>query len=212
MLNIVFCENGVEVVDIFKPKKQTPSSLIPETLSKPDIEKVYKGNDLTRRAGSFDVAVGELLYLKGKITDAFGVPISNALVIIWHTNSAGKNQNILKSNNIYIDDYFVVSGMAKTDNLGHYGFKTIFPGYESDTRAPHINITIMHTNFETIDTEIYFKNHYMNIKDPIYMSYPDEDRNMLTASVKNIVSSNSSEGKIAIFNIVMDGIHSYKKY
>jgi protocatechuate 3,4-dioxygenase beta subunit len=103
--------------------------------------------------------------------------------------------------------------MSRTNNLGDYGFKTIFPGFESETRSPHINIIITHKDFGTIDTEIYFQEHPMNKLDPIYMSYSDEDKQMLTAKVINISPSGvTSEGKIATFNVIMDGIHPYKKY
>ncbi|MDR2526344.1 MAG: hypothetical protein LBC92_00520 [Rickettsiales bacterium] len=206
--NLLFA-NEVEVVDIFQPKKQTPTSIIKETLSRPQV--FFTGSDLTRLVGSFYAAVGELLYIKGKVTDAFGVPINNATVNIWQTNSAGKYQNILKRNSIQIDENFNLSGTARTDNLGIYGFKTVFPGYESLERAPHINLIITHKNFGSIYTEIYFEGHPMNIKDPIYMSYTEEERKMLTAKVKNVDSNDITSGKLAVFNIVMDGVHSYKK-
>ena len=104
-----------------------------------------------------------------------------------------------------------MSGTVKTDNVGRYGFKTIFPGYFGE-RAPHINIIIKHPQFGEIVTEIYFENHPLNRFDPYYVSYPEEDRKMLTAKVKTIDSLQPEEGKIAIFFIFMDGIHSYKGY
>ena len=104
-----------------------------------------------------------------------------------------------------------MSGTARTDNLGRYGFKTIFPGFEKD-RAPYINIIISHPKFGTIETEIYFKDHPLNEKDPYYMSYSLEDRIALTANVVDIDEKNIKDGKVATFNIVMDGIHPYKGY
>ena len=70
---------------------------------------------------------------------------------------------------------------------------------------------ITHPKFTKIETEIYFENHPLNIKDPYYMSYDEEDKKALTAKVVNI-TNNTKDGKIATFNIVMDGIHSYKGY
>jgi protocatechuate 3,4-dioxygenase beta subunit len=202
----------MEVISIFSPKMETPRVLVPETLSEPKIDEFFTGNDLTRNYGSFYVAIGELLYLKGRITDAFGVPVTNAVVKIWQTNSAGKNQNVFKDGSVWIDDEFKVSGMAKTDNSGYYGFKTIFPGFERKDRAPHINVIITHRDYEEIRTEVYFQNHPMNEIDPIYLSYTPEERNLLTAKVKNINSQDAKGGKIATFNIVINGIHAYKKY
>ena len=52
----------------------------------------------------------------------------------------------------------------------------------------------------------------MNEKDPQYMSYSKEDRKLLTAKVVNYDYLKPEDGKIATFNIVMDGIHAYKGY
>ena len=60
--------------------------------------------------------------------------------------------------------------------------------------------------------EFYFKNHPLNKKDPIYFHYSRQDREMLTADVRYLNKDNFGAGKIAVFNIVMDGIHAYKKY
>ena len=43
-----------------------------------------------------------------------------------------------------------------------------------------------------------------------FASY-EEDQKALTAKVVNI-TNNTKDGKIATFNIVMDGIHPYKGY
>ena len=44
------------------------------------------------------------------------------------------------------------------------------------------------------------------------MSYPEEDRKMLTAEVKYVEPNNITKGKIAEFDIVMDGLQQYKRY
>ncbi|MDR3289822.1 MAG: hypothetical protein LBT02_00880 [Rickettsiales bacterium] len=207
---VLFCFlSELKAVDIFKPKASTPNAMFVENLLKP--KDFNKSNDLTRNVGSFDVTTGELLYLKGKITDAFDIPIANATVQIWQTNSAGKYQNILSKTDLKYDENFKTSGTSKTDNLGLYGFKTIFPGFENADRAPHVNIIITHREYGTIITEVYFEDHKMNARDAIYQSYTDDEKRMLTAKVVYTNQYDLSEGKVATFNIVMDGIHAYKK-
>ena len=71
---------------------------------------------------------------------------------------------------------------------------------------------IAHKKFGIIETEIYFKNHPRNFKDPIYLSYPEQDREALTAEVNYVDSYDLTKGKIITFNVVMDGIHQYKRY
>ena len=207
-----YATNNVDIdykIDVFNPLKQTPSALLIDNLTKP--KKFNKNNNLTRKTGSFDVAVGEPLYIKGTVIDAFKIPIEGAIVKIWQTNAAGYYQTLLNSSSKYVDKNFMVSGQSTTDNLGRYGFVTIFPGFYDD-RAPHINVIISHKKFGTIETEIYFDGHFRNEEDPIYLSYPEEDRKRLTASVSYVDNNDLSKGKIAIFNIVMDGIHQYKRF
>ena len=196
-------------IDVFNPLKQTPSALIIDNLSKP--KTFNKNNNLTRKTGSFEVAIGEPLYLQGKIIDAFKIPIEGAIVKIWQTNAAGKYHSLLNKGSKYIDKNFIMSGQSITDNMGNYSFITIFPGYYDD-RAPHINMIITHKKFGTIETEIYFDKHFRNNSDPIYLTYPKEDRIKLTAPVIYVDKEDVKKGKVATFNIVMDGIHQYKRF
>jgi protocatechuate 3,4-dioxygenase beta subunit len=200
---------GFGSTGIFSPMKQTPSAMIFDNLSKPT--KFSRSNNLVRKAGSFKLALGEPLYIRGKITDAFGVPIDGVIVKIWQTNAAGKYHSLLQKNSKYIDRNFLMSGQSVTDNTGRYEFITIFPGFYDD-RAPHINIIVSHRRFGIIETEMYFDGNPKNSRDPIYLVYPEDDRKLLTATVKSVSSDDPSRGKIAVFNIVMDGLHQYKRY
>lgn len=59
---------------------------------------------------------------------------------------------------------------------------------------------------------MYFNGHFKNKMDPIYMSYPEDDRAKITAKIEYVDIKNLSKGKIATFNIIMDGIQQYKRY
>ncbi|MDR2778357.1 MAG: hypothetical protein LBB13_02540 [Rickettsiales bacterium] len=194
---------------IFTPLKQTPTALIFDNLSKPST--FNKNNNLVRKTGSFRVAIGEPLYIRGTVTDAFNVPIEGVMIKIWQTNATGKYHTLLQKSSKYIDRNFLMSGQSITDNMGHYEFVTIFPGFYDD-RAPHINIIIYHRKFGLIETEIYFEGHFRNSEDPIYMTYPDEDRKQLTAAVQQVDKNNLKAGKIATFNIVFNCVQQYKRY
>ena len=208
-ISINFSFANEKRVDLFNPLKQTPSASIVDNVTKP--VNFNKSNNLIKKAGSFYSAKGELLYIKGKVVDAFGVPIQNAFIKIWQTNAAGYYQDVIGPKSVYYDKNFLGSGQANTDNLGNYSFITIFPGFYDD-RAPHINMIIIHEKFGMIETEFYFKNHKLNMKDPIYNSYSKEDKNDLTADVYYVDDDDPSKGKIAEFNIVIDGIHEYKRF
>lgn len=196
-------------IDVFNPLDRTPDALIIDNLSKP--KDFNKNNNLTRKTGSFNVAVGEPLYIKGTIIDAFKIPIEGAIVKIWQTNAAGRYHSLLNKGSRYFDKHFIMSGESITNNMGQYSFITIFPGYYDD-RSPHINVIISHKKFGIIETEIYFDGHFRNETDPIYLTYPEKDKKMLTATMQYVDKNDITKGKIATFNIIMDGIHQYKRF
>jgi protocatechuate 3,4-dioxygenase beta subunit len=194
---------------LFTPKDPTPSRIFSANLSMPSYFET--SNNLAKKPGSFYRAFGEIIFIQGKITDSFNIPITGAIIEIWQTNSAGKYHSLLEPNSEYIDKYFSMSGRAVTDNLGNYYFVTIMPGSYLG-RAPHINMNIYHQKFGKIETEFYFENHPLNQSDYQYLSYSLKERAMLTAKVRlsNIIDSKSI--KICTFNIVMTGTHDYKSF
>jgi protocatechuate 3,4-dioxygenase beta subunit len=209
LININTVVGNDFVANTFNPLRQTPNALVFDNLSKPS--KFNKNNNLTRPTGSFKVAIGEPLYIKGKVTDVFRVPIEGAIVKIWHTNSAGYYQTLLTKSNDFYDSSFLSSGQSITNNIGNYDFLTIFPGFYED-RAPHINMIISHKKFGIIETEMYFENHPKNLIDPVYLSYDENERKAVTGDTNYVDIYDLRKGKIVIFNIVMDGIHQYKKF
>jgi protocatechuate 3,4-dioxygenase beta subunit len=193
----------------FQAKNPTPSRLFTADLSMPD--SFGTTNNLAKKAGSFYRAYGEIIYVQGTITDSFGVPIHNAVIEIWQTNSAGKYHTLLESGSGYVDKFFSMSGRASSDNLGNYHFITIMPGASSG-RAPHINMNVYHPRFGKLETEMYFVNHPYNFSDYQYLTYSDDERKMLTADVRNTDILNPNSIKLVTFNITLKGIHQYKKF
>lgn len=196
-------------LSVFEPKKPTPSRFFTSSLSMPD--EFFTSNNLAKKPGSFYRAFGEIIFVQGTITDSFGVPIHNAVVEIWQANAAGKYHTLLEPNSKFIDKYFNMSGRAITDNLGNYYFITIMPG-NNIGRAPHINMNIYHQDFGRLETEMYFGKHPENNSDYQYLSYEDEDREMVTANVHNSDMFDTGSIKVFTFDIVMKGIHRYKRF
>lgn len=195
--------------DIFSPRRPTPTRLFSADLSMP--EKFNTTNNLVQKTGSFYAAFGEILYLQGTVTDSFGLPIENAIVEIWQTNSAGKYQTLLEDNSDLSDKNFSMSGRSITDNMGNYFFITIVPGFYLN-RAPHINVNVYHEKFGKLETEMYLEGHPKNETDYEYLSYSDEDREALTAKVRLSNMYDSRSTKIATFDIVLKGVHQYKYF
>jgi len=192
----------------FSPRVPTPSRLFTADLSMPD--SFGTTNNLAKKVGSFYRAYGEIIFIQGTVTDSFGIPIHNAVIEIWQTNSAGKYHTLLENGSGYVDKFFSMSGRAITDNIGNYHFITIMPG-ASAGRAPHINMNIYHPRFGRLETEMYFMNHPYNFTDYQYLSYTDEERLLLTANMRTTDILNPKSIKIATFNIILKGVHQYKK-
>ncbi len=193
----------------FRPKKPTPSRFFTNDLSMP--EQFSTSNNLSKKVGSFYRAFGEVIFVQGNVSDSFGVPIEGAIVEIWQANAAGKYHTLLEPDSEYIDKYFNMSGRTITDNLGNYYFITIMPG-ASAGRAPHINMNIYHPKFGKLETEMYFENHPLNASDYQYMAYDEDEKKMLSASVHHSDIFNTKSVKICKFDIVMKGVHQYKKF
>ncbi|OFW80863.1 MAG: hypothetical protein A2887_02460 [Alphaproteobacteria bacterium RIFCSPLOWO2_01_FULL_40_26] len=198
-----------EAPSLFSPQTPTPSRFFAADLSMPDVFATT--NNLAKKTGSFYRAFGEVIFVQGTITDSFGVPIQNAVVEIWQTNAAGKYHTLLEPNSEYIDRFFSMSGRAISDNIGNYHFITIMPGGTAG-RSPHINMNIYHPKFGKLETEMYFENHPFNKSDYQYLAYSHEEQKLLTASVHHSDILNPQSIKLCTFNIVLQGVHQYKKF
>jgi protocatechuate 3,4-dioxygenase beta subunit len=132
-------------------------------------------NDLLIINDKITPAVGEITHLTGKVLDAQGNPVRNALVEIWqcdakgvylHTGDSEKKQDQQDKN-------FQGFGRFLTGSSGEYYFRTIkpvpYPG-----RAPHIHFKIKQGKKELLVTQCYIKGHAGNAKDGPYRSVRDE--------------------------------------
>lgn len=103
----------------------------------PDHLPLDTDNDLLILNDSLTPAVGTVTHLSGRILDATGSPIRNALVEIWQVDSHG----------VYLhsgdrpqsrDQNFQGFGRFLTGTTGEYYFRTLKPVAYSG-RAPHIH-------------------------------------------------------------------------
>ena len=198
-----------ETPSVFESRKPTQSRFFTADLSMPDTFATT--NNLAKKVGSFYRAYGEIIFIQGTVIDSFGVPIDGVVIEIWQTNAAGKYHTLLEPNSEYIDKYFSMSGRTITDNLGNYHFITIMPGSHPG-RAPHINMNIYNSKFGKLETEMYFAGHPYNAKDYQYLAYDEDDRKLITASVRSSVVLDPKSIKLCTFDIVLKGIQQYKRF
>jgi protocatechuate 3,4-dioxygenase, beta subunit len=160
---------GVFAEELVRTPRQTEGPFYPDKLP------LDTDNDLLIINDGIRPAVGEVTWVSGRVLDARGEPIRNALVEIWqcdakgvyiHTrDSSGKRQNA--------DQNFQGFGRFLTSSTGEYLFRTIkpvpYPG-----RTPHIHYKVKRNGKELLTTQCYIKGHAGNERDGIWRSIRDE--------------------------------------
>ncbi len=197
--------------------------ITPSVYSDVKIPQMYRSNNLRRRVGYATYASGQFIRIFGTVTDGNCAPVSAATIQIWHTDANGKYKNsstadsYLNDNRLYSkqpdrfethysktksDENFTGSGTATTDNLGRFTFFTVMPG-SVDKKQPAIMFRVLHKNFTTLDTMMYFPN---NNKQP---NDPDK---LLTAKYLGVLNDSGKDDIAYAFNITLDGENKYLKY
>jgi protocatechuate 3,4-dioxygenase beta subunit len=138
----------------------------------PDKLPLDTDNDLLVINDSQSPAVGDVTHLSGRILDADGSPIRNAVVEIWqvdgngvylHSRSAGEKR----------DANFQGYGRFLTDAKGRYYFRTVkpvpYPG-----RTPHIHFAINRGGKRLLTTQCYIKGEKRNDRDGVLRGIRDE--------------------------------------
>jgi protocatechuate 3,4-dioxygenase beta subunit len=130
-------------------------------------------NDLIVLNDGLTPALGSVTHLSGRVTDAKGDPIRNALVEIWqvdhhgvylHEGSAGADKR---------DKNFQGFGRFLTGSTGEYYFRTIKPiAYPG--RAPHIHVAVKMKGREKWTTQCYIKGEPQNDTDRVIRGIKDE--------------------------------------
>jgi protocatechuate 3,4-dioxygenase beta subunit len=163
-----FTTPGLFADELTRTPRQTEGPFYPNKLP------LDTDNDLIIVNDTLTPAVGEITHLTGRILDATGGPLRNALVEIWqcdgkgvylHTADSGTKQD-------QQDKHFQGFGRFLTGSSGEYYFRTIKPVPYS-VRAPHIHYKIKKGGKELLVTQCYIKGHPGNEKDGVYRGIRD---------------------------------------
>jgi len=150
-------------------------------------------NDLLIINDGITPAVGEITHLTGRILDAKGNPLKNALVEIWQCDAKGVYIHTRDSTGKKRDENFQGFGRFLTGSAGEYYFRTIkpvpYPG-----RSPHIHFKVKKGGKELLTTQCYIKGHAGNDRDMIYRSIRDpKARESVTIDFKPMMESKIGE-------------------
>ena len=110
----------------------------------PDKLPLDTDNDLIIINNSITPAVGEITHLTGKVLDAKGNPIKNALVEIWQCDANGVYLHTGDSDGKKDkqDRNFQGFGRFLANASGEYYFRTIKPVVYPGRQAPHIHFKV----------------------------------------------------------------------
>jgi len=181
-----FSVPGVFAEELTRTPDQTEGPFYPDKLP------LDTDNDLLVINDKITPAVGEISHVTGRILDAKGNPIRNALVEIWQCDSNGAYLHSRSANKKKHDPNFQGFGRFLTGSTGEYYFRTIkpvpYPG-----RTPHIHFKVKLGRKELLATQMYVKGHPMNAKDGILNSAKGKDRDALIADFVPVKGSKLKE-------------------
>jgi protocatechuate 3,4-dioxygenase, beta subunit len=192
----LFYVPGAFAEALVQTPKQTEGPFYPDKLP------LDTDNDLITVNDSLTPAAGEITWLSGRILDARGEPIRNALVEIWQVDHTGAYLHTKDSRNAKRDTNFQGFGRFLTGSSGQYGFRTIkpvpYPG-----RTPHIHMAVKIKGREKFTTQCYIQGEPQNDKDGVLRGIADaKARQSVIVPFSPVTGSKAGE-LAAKFDVVM---------
>ena len=180
---------GAFAEELTKTPDQTEGPFYPNKLP------LDTDNDLIVINDGITPSVGEITHLTGKILDAKGNPVKNAVVEIWQCDANGVYLHTRDSEpkKDKQDKNFQGFGRFATGSTGEYYFRTIKPVPYSN-RTPHIHFKIKKGRDSLLNTQLYIKGHEGNAKDFVWKGIADaKQRDAVTVAFEKVKESKAGE-------------------
>ena len=164
--SVAFAARGAFADELTRTPKMTEGPFYPDKLP------LDTDNDLIVLNDSLTPAVGEVTHLSGRLLDAKGDPLRNAVIEIWQVDHAGAYIHSKDPNHGKHDANFQGFGRFLTGSSGEYYFRTIKP-VSYPGRTPHIHAKIRNDGKELLTTQFYIKGHPQNERDGVFRGVKD---------------------------------------
>jgi protocatechuate 3,4-dioxygenase beta subunit len=165
-----WCTPGVFADELVRTPAQTEGPFYPDKLP------LDTDNDLLVINDGIRPSVGEITHLTGRILDARGNPLKNAVIEIWQVDNNGAYLHTQTANREKRDANFQGFGRFTTGSTGEYYFRTIKPVAYRDRslqRTAHIHVKVKKGGKDLLTTQCYVKGEPLNEKDGILQSIRD---------------------------------------
>lgn len=148
-----------------------------------------------------ETAGGQVTHLSGRILDARGVPVKNAMVEIWQVDHNGVYLHSA-DRHAKRDANFQGFGRFLTGSSGDYYFRTIkpvpYPG-----RTPHIHFAVKVKGQEPFTTQCYVQGEALNERDGVLNAIRDpKARASVIVPFSSVENSRANE-LAARFDIIL---------
>jgi protocatechuate 3,4-dioxygenase beta subunit len=195
-MSLAFAAPGVFAGQLALTPKQMEGPFYPDKLP------LDTDNDLLIINDGITPAVGEVTHLSGRLLDAKGDPIRNAVVEIWQVDGHGVYLHKGSNDAEKRDANFQGFGRFLTGSSGEYYFRTIKPvAYPG--RTPHIHFAVKMRGRDKWTTQCYIKGDPRNEMDGVLRGIKDvKARDSLMVDFAAIKDSKAGE-LAARFDIVM---------
>ena len=162
--------------------------------------------DLTVIAGKSGRALGQIVYVSGRVTNVRGEPVANAELEIWQANSVGRYSHPGDQGSPPLDPNFEGYAKIRTGADGNYSFKTVkpaaYPAGEGWMRPPHIHFDIK-GRARRLVTQMYFAGEALNEKDKLFTSASAEGRKSLLARHGTPSGKQERDALVALWDVVL---------
>lgn len=152
----------------------TPSASEGPYYPTPSMRHTDIDNDLVKIADKTRQAGGEIITLKGIVTNAALLPLSGIRVEIWQCDVNGRYLHTRDRNSATPDSGFQGFGHTLTNANGEYEFRTIKP-VSYPGRAPHIHVKLFKDE-KVFTTQFYVKDHADNSQDVLHRRMSVEEQ------------------------------------
>lgn len=167
-------------------------------------------SDLTRAGAA--PPIGQVIVVRGQVTDEDARPVPNTLVEIWQANAAGRYDHAADQSGRTIDPNFHGVGRCLTDDEGRYRFRTIKPAPYPGGGAPdwwrpaHIHFSLFgHSFMSRMVTQMYFPGDPLIGPDRILAAIPDEAARQRLISTLSPPTGEGEPILVYLFDLVLRG-------